>query len=51
LGKFGKYYKSCSKNPRESSSAYIPFEFNPALGLGILGGWWAIRQAFKNKNI
>ena len=28
----------------------VPFEFDPSLGLGVLGGLWAVRKVFKHKS-
>lgn len=29
----------------------VPFEFSPALGLGVLGGAWLVRKALKKKSV
>jgi hypothetical protein len=28
----------------------VPFEFNPALGLGAIGGFWLVRKGLKKKS-
>jgi hypothetical protein len=44
-----KLFNSFQINATEVAA--VPFEFNPALGLGVLGGAWLIRKRLKKKKV